>query len=90
MQLFRDRAHAWQGEDELFRLDSWTHVMLGQGIEPLSHHPVPRAMSDADLRRLLDSIRGGLTPAVAAMPSHQQFLNRHCPAGEDVWARIRK
>lgn len=90
MQLFRDRAHAWQGEDELFRIDSWTHVMLGQGIEPASHHPVPRAMSDADLRRLLDSIRGGLTPAVAAMPSHQQFLNRHCPAGEDVWARVRK
>ena len=88
--LFRDRAHVWLAEDELFRLDSWIHVMLGQGIEPRRHHPVTRAISDADLRRLLDSVRGGLAPAVAAMPPHQQFLQQYCAAGSDVWERARR
>jgi tryptophan halogenase len=88
--LFRDRAHVWLAEDELFRLDSWIHVMLGQGIEPRRHHPVTRAISDADLCRLLDSVRGGLAPAVAAMPQHQQFLQQYCAAGSDVWERARR
>ena len=30
------------GRDELFRVDSWTHVMLGQGIMPEQHHPLSR------------------------------------------------
>jgi tryptophan halogenase len=84
--LWRDRAHAWQGEDELFRLDSWTHVMLGQGFVPRDHHPLARALGDADLQRLLDAIRRPIDRTVQAMPSHQAFLERYCPADPSVWA----
>ena len=62
---FRERAHAWQGEDELFRLDSWTHVMLGQGIVPQQHHPLARGLADDDMRRLFDTIRQPIGRAVA-------------------------
>lgn len=78
--LFRDRAHAWQGEDELFRVDSWTHVMLGQGIVPRAHHPLARALPDADLAQLLAAIRQPIQRRVDSMPSHQAFLERYCPA----------
>ncbi len=86
IELFRDRAHAWQGEDELFRLDSWTHVMLGQGIMPRQHHLLGQALPDADLARLFDAIRQPIKRTVDAMPSHQAFLERYCPADPQVWA----
>jgi len=85
IQMFRDRAHALQGEDELFRLDSWTHCMLGQGVEPRDYHPLVRALPDADLRRLFDGIRQPIQRTVAAMPSHQQFLDSYCKAPPSAW-----
>ncbi|MBS7458668.1 tryptophan halogenase family protein [Coralloluteibacterium stylophorae] len=90
IRLFRDRAHAWQGEDELFRLDSWTHVMLGQGVVPRTHHPLGAALGDADLRRLFDAIRRPIDQAVQAMPEHQAFLERYCPADPAVWAQRKR
>ncbi len=82
---FRERAHAWQGDDELFRLDSWTHCMLGQGVVPAQHSPVARGIRDADLSRLFGVIRRPLTKAVAAMPSQQAFIDRYCKADANVW-----
>jgi tryptophan halogenase len=85
LAAWRERAHAWQGADELFRLDSWTHVLLGQGIEPSQHHPLPRAMPDAALQRLLASIRDPVENAVAGMPAQHAFIERYCKAGPGVW-----
>ena len=87
--LFRDRAFAWQGEDELFRLDSWTHVMLGQGVVPKDHHLLAQGLKDADMARLFEAIRQPIDRTVAAMPSHQQFLERYCPADPAVWGSRR-
>jgi tryptophan halogenase len=85
IDLWRDRAHAWQGADELFRVDSWTHVMLGQGIVPEQHHPLPREMSDAELRNLLDDIRQWVTHNVAQLPPQQTFIDRYCKSPQRVW-----
>ncbi|NZA28401.1 tryptophan 7-halogenase [Luteimonas sp. SJ-92] len=82
---WRERAHAWQGGDELFRVDSWTHVMLGQGLVPGQHHPLARALSNADLRRLLDTLRGQIGEAVARMPAQQGFIDRYCKADPATW-----
>lgn len=86
LSAWRERAHAWQGADELFRVDSWTHVLLGQGIVPEDHHPLVRTMADQDLGRLMDSIRQPVERAVAQMPSQQEFINRYCKAAPEVWA----
>ena len=89
LRAWRERAHAWQGSDELFRVDSWTHVLLGQGIVPEQHHPLTRGLSDQDLRRLLDSIRQPIDGAVKVMPTHQQFLDSYCKADPSVWGARR-
>lgn len=86
LRAWRERAHAWQDADDLFRVDSWTHVLLGQGIPPGPPHPLARALADDDMRRLLQAIREPLGRAVAQMPSQQDFLARYCKAGPDVWA----
>ena len=85
LQAWRERAHAWQGPEELFRVDSWTHVLLGQGIKPGAPHPLARALSDADLSRLLAAVRQPIDRAVAQMPSQQGFIERYCKAGPEVW-----
>lgn len=85
LRAWRERAHAWQGSDELFRVDSWTHVLLGQGIEPGAPHPLARALPDADLTRLLAAVRQPIERAVAQMPSQQAFINQYCKAPPEVW-----
>ena len=76
--LFRDSAQAYQADGELFRVDSWTQVMLGQGIFPRSYHHLARTMSDADLSRFLNGLRAAINQAVAKMPPHEEFIDRYC------------
>jgi tryptophan halogenase len=76
--LFRDSAHAWQADGELFRVDSWTQVMLGQGIVPEHYHHFARTMSEQDLGRLLTTLKGSIQQAVARLPDHQEFLDSYC------------
>ncbi|MNG38462.1 hypothetical protein D3C84_1261840 [compost metagenome] len=60
--------------------------MLGQGIVPEQHHPLSGGLSDDDMRRLLPAIRKPIDEAVARMPSQQEFIDRYCNAGPEVWA----
>jgi tryptophan halogenase len=46
IKLFEQRAHAFQSDGELFRVDSWTQVMLGQGIKPQQYHHVVKMMGN--------------------------------------------
>ena len=85
LQAWRERAHAWQDANELFRVESWTHVMLGQGIVPTQHHPLARGLSDGDMRRLFDAIRQPIEQAVARMPSQQAFIDGYCKASPEAW-----
>lgn len=85
LALFKERAHAWQGPSELFRVDSWIQVMLGQGIEPKNYHRLPKAMSDPDLTRFLWGVRDAIAKAVDRMPPHQEFIDRYCKAKADIW-----
>jgi tryptophan halogenase len=85
IRMFRERAHAWQGDRELFRVDSWTQVMLGQGITPEHYHGMTRAMSDQDLKQFLEGLRTSIARTVERMPPQQDFIDQYCKAGNDVW-----
>jgi len=85
IRMFKERAHAWQTEGELFRVDSWTHVMLGQGIRPQHYHQLTRAMSDQDLTQFLSGVSTTIARAVERMPRHQDFLDRYCKASSEIW-----
>jgi tryptophan halogenase len=80
IDMFKQRGHAWQSDGELFRVDSWTHVMMGQGLRPKHYHYLPKAMSDSDLQRFLSALKSSVARTIESMPSHQQFLDRYCPA----------
>lgn len=80
IELFKENALAFQGERELFRLESWTHVMLGQGIMPKHYHSIFTTMSDDELVGHLSNTRTTIANAVAKLPDHQEFINQYCKA----------
>lgn len=80
--LFEDTAHSYQAENELFRIDSWTQVMLGQGVVPKHYHPMARMMEENELRQFLGNIKQKVDLSVEQIPSHEAFLKKYCDSGE--------
>lgn len=78
IELFKENAHAFQTGEELFRLESWTHVMLGQGLIPQSYHKIISTIPDTQLKAHLQNIRATITQAVDKLPDHAAFIQRYC------------
>ncbi|RYD27107.1 MAG: tryptophan halogenase, partial [Lysobacteraceae bacterium] len=74
--LFRESAMAYQDKDELFRIESWVEVMLGQGVSPRSHHRLPATMPTAQLQGAMNDLRNGIATAVERLPGYETFLAR--------------
>ena len=78
--LFAERAEAWQAADELFRVDSWVQVMLGQRLTPKGWHRIAALISDDKLAGSLRELRSRILSAAARMPEHQQFVDGYASA----------
>ena len=78
--LFTDQAAAYQGQDDLFRIDSWAAVMLGQGVTPRAHHRIASMLNAPDLERALADLQAGIAQRLKGLPEHRAFLQRYCPA----------
>jgi tryptophan 7-halogenase len=81
IETFRENAHAYQDGDDLFRVDSWVQVLLGQRLQPKAYHHLAQLMPREHLHRALSDLKTGIDARVASMPSHQAFLERYCGAG---------
>ncbi len=66
---------------ELFANPSWIAVYLGQGIIPARAPALAEMRGDSvPVAERLAQIRQAMTEAVAAMPTHGEFVARHCAA----------
>lgn len=78
INLFKDFGRSFQVEGELFRLDSWTQVMLGQGIVPSSYHPIVDLMSERELQHFLNNVAAEVDNNMAMLSTHQDFIKKYC------------
>lgn len=78
IKLFKDFGKSNQVEGELFRLDSWTQVMLGQGIVPSSYHPIVELMPERGLQNFLNSVAAEVNENMATLSAHEDFVNKYC------------
>lgn len=78
IDLFRDNAHAYQDGDEIFRVDSWVQVLLGQGLQPAQYHHLAQLMPKEHLARSFVDLKRAIDAAVQALPSHQTFVESYC------------
>ena len=81
IDLFRDTGSFFrEGFEEMFGLVSWVQVMIGQGIMPERCHPLAEQMPEQDLAAFMAGVRQVVHACVEAMPMHQAFIDKICPA----------
>jgi tryptophan halogenase len=80
LDLFRSSGQIVREGEELFTEVGWLQVLLGQGIEPVRHHPLAEALAPAQLDEFLVNIRTLIGRAVATMPAHDRFVDAYCKA----------
>lgn len=82
IKLFRETGALPLQEKELFQVDSWTQVLIGQGIVPHVYHPIVDQMSSDELNSFLMTLESDVSKKVHPMPSHREFINHYCKASD--------
>lgn len=78
LDLFRDTGRVFETVGDIFGENSWTQVMMGQGIEPQSYHPIVDMMSEQELRRFIEVQGQKVDHVLQQLPTHQAFIDRYC------------
>ncbi|MCA0976831.1 tryptophan 7-halogenase [Qipengyuania flava] len=74
--MFRSSGRIFREDNELFTEESWTAVMLGQGIAPGRYHPTARLLDRTETLARLQHIREAIAGTVSQMPTQDEFLRR--------------
>lgn len=80
VELFRLDGRYFRSAEDFFALPSWVQVMLGQRIIPRGYHPIVDQMPEDKLVQFVERARQAVAGGVAAMPSHQAFIDQYCKA----------
>jgi len=80
MALMEAGGRFFRYDDELFSVVSWLAVMEGQGRGPKGHNPIADGLSPANVAASLENMRNLIAKTAAALPTHQQFIDRYCKA----------
>lgn len=78
MQLFKETGRVFLDDGDIFRVDSWTQVMLGQGIMPSQYHKIADVMNDKELENFMSTLKTSIANAVDKLPSHADFIQSYC------------
>jgi tryptophan halogenase len=80
LELFRTSARFFvHGKAELFREESWVQVLLGQGMQ-MRYDPMVDMVPEGELTAYLKDMEEVIADCARAMPSHADFIARHCRA----------
>jgi tryptophan halogenase len=78
IRLFKETGRVFLDDGDIFRVDSWTQVMLGQGLMPMQYHQIANIMNDDELAKFLAGIKHSITHAVDQLPKHEDFIKQYC------------
>ncbi len=74
MQLFKETGKIFREQDELFSEVAWQQVLIGQGLQPESYHPMADSLSTAQLNELMNNLTTLVNSTVKQLPSHENLL----------------
>lgn len=83
LALYRENALLFQGEADLFRIDSWLQVLRGQGLEADGYHHVGRLMDRAKLQSVMANLSKKVRDQLAMLPRHEDFIARYCAVADE-------
>jgi len=78
MDLFRSNARIFREGNEMFAEPSWLQVMHGQRMQAEGYHPLVDLYTEEKVAEYIGNIRGVIGNCVAKMPTHDEFIARHC------------
>jgi tryptophan halogenase len=78
IKLFRQTGNIFQNVADVFGENSWSQVMLGQGIMPAAYHPIVDMMDDTELANFLRHHQQRVDRIVSSLPAHETFLRQYC------------
>jgi tryptophan halogenase len=78
ISLFRGHGRILREDAEIFPIQSWLSVMIGQNITPRGYDPMTDSLAPAKIAAKLDEIREAVRRCVEAMPRHEDFIIENC------------
>lgn len=82
---FKNSGHIISSKDELFGLDNWMSVLIGQNITPDSYSPVVDMRSNVDYKQFLKDIKYAIDGSAKVAPTHEKFIESFCKADTGVY-----
>ena len=82
LELFRESGLVFPDGEDVFRIDSWLQVLVGQRQEARSYHHMAHMLGDERLRTMLATLKASIGTAVEKMPTHKAFLDQYCALQE--------
>lgn len=80
LDLFKARANLTPlDEDHLFT-ENWSSLFLGQNIIPERYNALADSVEQVEIDTQLTNISSIIKHAVDSMPTHEDFIAKHCPA----------
>jgi tryptophan halogenase len=77
LALFSQSGRVFLDEADVFRVDSYTQVLMGQGIVPQQYHKIADEMSKQEFTRFMLALKQLVSNKVAKLPQHQAYIE-HC------------
>jgi tryptophan halogenase len=78
IELFRSHGRILREDTELFPVQSWLFVMIGQAIIPRGYDPLADTLDPKKIKTNLDDMRAVVKRCADAMPMHQEFIAKNC------------
>ena len=86
IDLFRDAGLFIREQDELFLDDSWSQVMIGQGLVPDGWSPLADNVPAEDIGPFLETLSRGYRTKAQSFPMHRNFVS--AMVGTDAAQRV--
>ena len=84
VELFRQGGHVYSKDNELFTVDSWLSVTMGQHIQPRTYN-LFAGQANQELKAFMTQHRAKVAEVVNALPTHADFVKQYCGASEAAW-----
>ncbi|MCC2606708.1 tryptophan halogenase family protein [Planctobacterium marinum] len=75
--LFKETGRVFLDDGDIFRVDSWTQVMLGQRLKPQQYHPIVNEMSQPEFQRFMHGLQMQVKQQCNALPEHGAFIKQY-------------
>jgi tryptophan halogenase len=80
IELFQSFGRLIREDNELFPMQSWLYVLVGQNIMPQNDDPLVNILDPRQVMDNLSNIRSVVRQCAAAMPKHEDFISQNCAA----------